>query len=124
MQAISEVGLSPQANQRADTLSGGQQQRVAIARMLAQQPKITLADEPVSNLDPQLADDVLSLLTETIQSLGSTLIMTIHQPEFAKRYAERIIGLRDSEIVFDAPPTALTDAMLAEIYGDELEAVL
>lgn len=121
MQAILEVNLAEQANQRADTLSGGQQQRVAVARVLAQEAEIILADEPVSNLDPALADDILELLVEVSQYHGATLLMSLHQPELAQRYAERIIGLRQGRIVFDGSAGALSEVNLAAIYGRQLK---
>jgi phosphonate transport system ATP-binding protein len=117
MQAIAEVGLIPQVNQRADTLSGGQQQRVAVARVLAQGAQIILADEPVSNLDPALADDILGLLVEVSRSHGATLIMSLHQPALAQRYAERIIGLRQGHIVWDSTANTLNHFAIGTTYG-------
>jgi phosphonate transport system ATP-binding protein len=117
MQAIAEVDLIGQAGQRADTLSGGQQQRVAVARVLAQEAEIILADEPVSNLDPALADDILRLLVEVTRRHGVTLLMSVHQPALAKRYAKRIIGLRQGRIVFDGESDELSRPILNSIYG-------
>ncbi|MGH6902884.1 MAG: phosphonate ABC transporter ATP-binding protein, partial [Geminicoccaceae bacterium] len=88
--AVREVGLSEQLAQRADALSGGQRQRVAIARVLAQEPEIILADEPVSNLDPALTDDILGLLTRASERRGATLIMALHQPRLATAHAGRV----------------------------------
>lgn len=116
MQAIYEVDLAPQAAQRADTLSGGQKQRVAVARVLTQEAQIILADEPVSNLDPTLADDILGLLSSVSQRRNVTLLMSVHQPALARRYADRVIGLRDGEIVYDADANSLDAAALHEIY--------
>ena len=119
--AICEVGLQEQVHQRADTLSGGEQQRVAVARALAQQPEIVLADEPVSSLDPAWADDVLELIAEVQTHHHVTLLMSLHQPHLARRFAERIIGLRDGRVVFDGPPAGLTEARLEDIYrGDQI----
>lgn len=117
MRAVHEVDLAPQANQRADTLSGGQQQRVAVARVLAQEAEIILADEPVSNLDPALADDILGLLVEVSRRHGATLLMSVHQPALAQRYAERIIGLRLGQVVYDNLAGALTGPAAQAIYG-------
>jgi len=114
--AIAEVGLAAQVHQRADTLSGGEQQRVAIARAVAQQPELILADEPVSSLDPAWADDVLALLAEVQQHHQTTLVMSLHQPDLARRFATRIIGLRQGRVVFDGNPARLTPAELEEIY--------
>jgi len=117
MQAIREVELVPQANQRADTLSGGQQQRVAVARVLAQEAEIILADEPVSNLDPALADDILRLLVEVSQRHDATLLMSVHQPMLAQHHAERIVGLRQGQVVFDSVASALSGPAAQAIYG-------
>ncbi len=114
--AICEVGLQEQVHQRADTLSGGQQQRVAIARVVAQQPEVILADEPVSSLDPVLGAEVLSLLLDVTQHHNATLILNLHQPALAKRFVKRVIGLRDGKIVFDGSPSRLTDDQLQEVY--------
>lgn len=119
MQAISEVELIPQVNQRADTLSGGQQQRVAVARVLAQEAQIILADEPVSNLDPALADEILGLLVAVSQSHGATLLMSLHQPALAQRYAERIIGLDQGCIVYDSQAGMLNGSMTETPCGRE-----
>ena len=120
MDAISEVNLLPQASQRADTLSGGQLQRVAIARVLAQEPEIILADEPVSNLDPALSDEILGLLVEVSQRHGVTLIMNVHQPALAKRYADRIIGLKEGRVVFDDRATQINVMDLRFLYEPNL----
>jgi phosphonate transport system ATP-binding protein len=117
MQAIAEVDLVAQANQRADTLSGGQKQRVAIARVLAQGARLILADEPVSNLDPALADEVLGLLADVSRRHNVTLLMSVHQPELARRFAERIIGMRAGGVVFDEAPEAFDAAAMRSIYG-------
>ncbi|MCH8968919.1 MAG: phosphonate ABC transporter ATP-binding protein [Planctomycetes bacterium] len=114
--AICEVGLQEQVHQRADTLSGGQQQRVAIARVVAQQPEVILADEPVSNLDPVLGAEVLTLLVEVTKHHDATLILNLHQPALAKRFVNRVVGLRDGRIVFDDLPSRLTDDQLQEVY--------
>jgi phosphonate transport system ATP-binding protein len=114
--AICEVGLEQQVHQRADTLSGGERQRVAVARAVAQQASIILADEPVSSLDPVWAEDVLELIAEVQTHHQTTLIMSLHQPGLAIRFASRIIGLRNGRIVFDDTPAALTAARLEELY--------
>jgi len=119
--AICEVGLRDKLHRRADTLSGGEQQRVAVARALAQQPSLILADEPVSSLDPAWAEDVLDLIAEVQAHHDATLVMSLHQPELARRFAKRIVGLRHGRVVFDGPPSALTPARQEELYrGDEI----
>ncbi len=114
--AICEVGLQHKVHQRADTLSGGEQQRVAVARALAQQPTLILADEPVSSVDPAWAEDILELILEVQAHHDATLVMSLHQPDLARRFAQRIIGLRDGRVVFDGTPAALTDTRLKELY--------
>ncbi len=117
--AICEVGLRDQVHQRSDQLSGGEQQRVAVARAVAQQPSIILADEPVSSVDPAWAEDVLELIAEVQRHHQATLIMSLHQPDLARRFAERIIGLRKGRVVFDDEPAKVTEADLKELYrGD------
>lgn len=116
IKAIKEVNLEEQAGQRTDTLSGGQLQRVAIARVLAQEAEIILADEPVSNLDPSLADEILGLLGEVSSRHGVTLMMNLHQPALAQRYADRIIGLRQGKIVYDNEARFLNPIALRSIF--------
>ncbi|MGH6899678.1 MAG: phosphonate ABC transporter ATP-binding protein [Geminicoccaceae bacterium] len=115
--AVREVGLLEQLEQRADALSGGQRQRVAIARVLAQEPEIILADEPVSNLDPALTDDILGLLTRASERRGATLVMALHQPRLAVAHAGRVIGIEGGRIVLDEAPARLCDDALRSVYG-------
>jgi phosphonate transport system ATP-binding protein len=115
--AIAEVGLQDAAGQRADALSGGQRQRVAIARVLAQEPALILADEPISNLDPALTEEILALLVAACERRGATLVMSLHQPQLARQYALRVVGLRAGRIVLDAPTGGLTPQALHEVYG-------
>jgi len=116
-EALRRVGLEAYADRRATELSGGQRQRVAIARALAQQPRMILGDEPVSNLDPATSRSIMDLLAEINERDGITLIINLHSVELARRYARRIIGMADGRIVFDGPPSALDDAALEAIYG-------
>ncbi len=122
MDAIEEVNLPGKINQRTDTLSGGELQRVAIARVIAQEAEIILADEPVSNLDPGLAHEILDLIIQISQSHCITLIVNLHQPALAKRYADRIIGLRKGRIVFDNKASQLTNSVLRDIYENEFNS--
>jgi len=117
LDAIERVGLLEYALRRADQLSGGQQQRVGIARALVQEPKLILADEPVASLDPASADRVLGLLHRICKDDGITAIVSLHQLDFAKRYADRIVGLAAGRIVFDGPPASLGKSEIARIYG-------
>jgi phosphonate transport system ATP-binding protein len=120
MQAIAAVDLLNQMTQRCDTLSGGQQQRVAIARVVAQEPEIILADEPVSSLDPALADEVLTLLVEVSSKRSTTLVMSLHQPALARRYARRIIGLRGGRVVWDTAATELPETAVQSLYERQI----
>lgn len=113
---LERVGLADKALTRVDNLSGGQMQRVGVARALAQQPDTLLADEPVASLDPATADKVLSLLRRVCQEDAITAVVSLHQVELATRFADRIIGLAQGEVVFDGPPSALTTQVLGIIY--------
>ena len=107
LHCLERVGLADKALARIDQLSGGQQQRVGIARALAQQPSMILADEPVASLDPATSEKVLGLLRDICQEDGITAVISLHQLEYAQRFADRIIGLANARIVFDAPPADL-----------------
>jgi phosphonate transport system ATP-binding protein len=98
-------------------LSGGQQQRVGIARALVQEPALILADEPVASLDPASADRVLGLLHKICKADGITAIVSLHQVEFAKRYADRIVALTQGQVVFDGSPASLGSQEVGRIYG-------
>jgi phosphonate transport system ATP-binding protein len=116
--ALAETGLAELAGRRADSLSGGQRQRVAIARTLAQDPELFIADEPVSNLDPVLAADMLALVAEAVARRKATIVMVAHHPTLALKLAERTLGLVDGRIAFDsASGAALDAAALRRIYG-------
>ncbi|KAM9867354.1 phosphonate ABC transporter ATP-binding protein [Leucobacter aridicollis] len=116
MACLERVGLADRAHDRADSLSGGQQQRVAIARALCQRPRMILADEPVSALDPRAADDVMRLLRQLAVEEGLGVAAVLHQPHLARAYADRVIGLRDGHLVFDYPVAELDDTELAALY--------
>lgn len=116
LQCLERVGLLDKALTRVDQLSGGQQQRVGIARALAQRPRLILADEPVASLDPVSADKVLSLLHRICKEDGISAVISLHQVELARKYADRIVGLAHGRLVFDATPDALTPAQAAALY--------
>ena len=116
LSAIDRVGLIDKALTRADALSGGQQQRVGIARALIQKPRLMLADEPVASLDPLTAESVLQLLHDICKTDHLTAVVSLHQIEFAKRFADRIVGLNQGRVVFDGKPAALTDADIQRLY--------
>lgn len=114
---IDRVGLLDKALARADMLSGGQQQRVGIARALVQAPRLLLADEPVASLDPATAHSVLSLLHEICKLDGLTALVSLHQVELAQTFADRVVGLRQGSIVFDAKPDQLIPEVQARLYA-------
>ena len=116
--ALADCGIADLAERRVDSLSGGQRQRVAIARCLAQEPLLILADEPVSSLDPTRAAEILTLLTEAARARGATVVFSSHQPDLARRFAQRIVGMRDGRIAFDLPRSELSEAATADIYRD------
>jgi phosphonate transport system ATP-binding protein len=124
LECLEMVALGHKAFQRADTLSGGEQQRVAIARALAQRPRLILAHEPVASLDPKIARQVLDYLKDISQRLGISVICNLHQIDFAREYAERIIGLSQGKLIFDGPPSTLTDDIIAQIYGSQTESAV
>ncbi|HHK5551811.1 phosphonate ABC transporter ATP-binding protein [Bacillus anthracis] len=117
-QSLKRVNILEKAYERADELSGGQQQRVSIARALAQEAKIILADEPVASLDPLTTKQVLDDLKKINEDFGITTIVNLHSIDLARQYATRIIGLHAGEIVFDGLVEEATDEKFAEIYGD------
>jgi phosphonate transport system ATP-binding protein len=121
-QALERVGISEQAHKRADELSGGQQQRVGIARALMQQPEMILADEPVASLDPVLAHSILGYLETLNQEEGMSILCSLHYLDLVQRYASRVIGLRDGEVVYRgtrAEIRRMTDSEFKDIYGEE-----
>ncbi|MEM8837184.1 MAG: phosphonate ABC transporter ATP-binding protein [Pseudomonadota bacterium] len=117
LSCLDRVGLFEKALTRCDSLSGGQQQRVGIARALVQEPRIILADEPVASLDPASSDRVLSLLRKICKEDRIPLIMSLHQLEYARTFADRIIGLSEGRIVFDDHPDRFDDTAYTAIYG-------
>jgi len=116
-EAINDVGLADLAEQRVDQLSGGQRQRVAVARCLAQEPKILIADEPVSNLDPTSAAKVLDLAKSCAEARGVTLLISSHQPKLVASYVDRIVGLQQGRVAFDKPADTVTPEDLGSLYG-------
>ena len=113
------VGLDGMENKRVDELSGGQRQRVGIARAVVQEPKIVLADEPTSSLDPETSRDVMELLTYIAVDRDVPVLINIHEVDLAEKYADRILGLHDGELVFDGPAADLTSESKGVIYRGE-----
>jgi phosphonate transport system ATP-binding protein len=123
MAALARVGVADYAGQRANTLSGGQQQRGAIARALVQKARILLADEPVASLDPVSARRVMEILRDLNQSDRLTVVVTLHQVDYALRYCDRVVALKAGRLAFDGPASTLDRARLVDIYGPEFEDV-
>jgi phosphonate transport system ATP-binding protein len=121
--ALERVGIPEKADNRADQLSGGQQQRVGIARALMQEPRLMLADEPVASLDPVLAHSILQYLELLNRQDGITVLCSLHFLDLVHRYASRVVGLKDGELVFDGLPAELTPQKFKEVYGEEAEMV-
>ncbi|EFO80069.1 phosphonate ABC transporter, ATPase subunit [Oscillochloris trichoides DG-6] len=116
---IESVGLGEQIYKRCDQLSGGQKQRVGIARALVQQPKMLLCDEPIASLDPNSSKIIMDTLREINQNLGITVLVNLHQVDVALRYADRVIGIKRGQLVFDGDPNLITDQQIHQIYGSE-----
>lgn len=114
---LARLGIADHAAKRAEALSGGQQQRVAIARALMQDPKIILADEPIASLDPMNAQIVMDALRRIHEEDGRTVVCNLHTLDTARRYCDRVIGMRDGRVVFDGTPEQLTTGAAREIYG-------
>jgi phosphonate transport system ATP-binding protein len=121
LEALEKVGILDKAFVRVDQLSGGQQQRVALARTLAQSPDIILADEPIASLDPVTAKLVMDDFKRINQDMNISVIMNIHHVEVALEYADRIIGIRKGEVVFDGRSAEVTKDVLSYIYGGKVE---
>jgi phosphonate transport system ATP-binding protein len=122
--ALQRVGIADWAFQRAASLSGGQQQRAAIARAMVQRAELVLADEPIASLDPEAARRVMESLAELNRADRVTVLVSLHQVQFAMRYCPRTIALRDGKVVFDGASAALTPEKLGELYGAEAEELL
>jgi phosphonate transport system ATP-binding protein len=117
--AMEKVGMLREWHKRASELSGGQQQRVGVARALAQEPKLLLADEPVSSLDPLTADIVLGHFVEIVRGEKLAALMNLHTVELARKYSDRMVGVREGRAVWEGKPAEATTELLKSIYGDE-----
>jgi len=118
-QTLDRVGLLKHESDRVDELSGGQRQRVGIARAILQNPKIILADEPTSSLDPETSGNVLNLLTEIAVDEDIPVLINIHELDLALEYADRLIGLNSGEVVFRGPPSDFDESVEGTIYRGE-----
>jgi len=123
LKQLERVGIANQANKRADELSGGQQQRVGIARAMAQDPEMILADEPVASLDPVLAHTIMQYLEQINTEDGVTVLCSLHFLDLVHRYADRAIALNEGILMFDGSPKEIDDVKFKEIYGKDAERV-
>lgn len=119
--ALEKVGMLREWHKRASELSGGQQQRVGVARALAQEPKLLLADEPVSSLDPLTADIVLGHFVEIVRGEKLAALMNLHTVELARKYSDRMVGVREGRAVWEGKPAEATTEIFKSIYGDEYD---
>ncbi|VAW06679.1 ABC transporter, ATP-binding protein (cluster 12, methionine/phosphonates) [hydrothermal vent metagenome] len=117
LRALERVGIVEKAYVRATNLSGGQQQRVGIARALAQEPKVILADEPVASLDPVTSHIVMRDLKKINEDLGITTLINLHFLDLARQYGQRLIGLRAGKLVYDGNINDVNDEIFRQIYG-------
>lgn len=121
-EALQQVDLAEKVYVRADQLSGGQQQRVSIARVLTQNPKIILADEPTASLDPKTAQSVMHYLKMLNQEYGMTVVANLHSIELAQQFGDRVIGVKSGEIIYDGKMSQTPAAFFTNIYADKVEA--
>lgn len=124
LQSLDRVGLADLAGQRASTLSGGQQQRVAIARALTQRAEVILADEPIASLDPESARKVMEILADINRTDGKTVVVTLHQVDYAVRYCPRAVALKGGRIHFDGDGSQLSSQFLNDLYGADVDTSL
>lgn len=121
LEALIAVGIEQKAWVRANMLSGGQQQRAAIARCLVQGARVILSDEPIASLDPESSRNVMELLASLNAERGTTVVVSLHQVDFAFKYCPRTVALHRGRVVYDGPSAALTPQLLCELYGSEAE---
>ena len=124
LEALARVGIAHHAYKRASALSGGQQQRAAIARAIVQKAGIILADEPIASLDPEAARRVMQTLADLNREDGTTVMVSLHQVDFAQRFCPRTVALSHGKVVYDGPTAALTPSMLHELYGADAAELL
>jgi phosphonate transport system ATP-binding protein len=120
LELLGQVGLGDQAFKRCADLSGGQKQRVGISRALMQGASLILADEPIASLDPWTSETIMQTLKDVVAREGITTIVNLHQVDFAKEFAHRIVGLREGELYCDVPTSALDDSTIKELYSTDI----
>ena len=123
LEALVDVGIEQTAWQRASTLSGGQQQRAALARCLVQGAKLIVADEPIASLDPESSRKVMDLLAMMNKEFGCTVMVSLHQVDYALRYCKRTIALAHGNVVYDGPSSGLTPTVLKQLYGTQADSL-
>jgi phosphonate transport system ATP-binding protein len=121
-EALKKVGIAEKLLERTDELSGGQQQRVAIARVLVQDPEIILGDEPVSSVDPTLANAIVKLLLDISEETKKTLVVSLHSVDLALAYFPRVIGMQHGKVFFDLSPDRISESMLEQLYAGSRES--
>ncbi|MEY8762802.1 MULTISPECIES: phosphonate ABC transporter ATP-binding protein [Clostridium] len=121
---LDKVGLINYMYKRASELSGGQKQRVGIVRALMQEPSLLLCDEPIASLDPGNSKVIMDLIRDLVKERGITCIVNLHQVEIAKRYADRIIGIKNGEVVFDGVPSLLSNKIIEDIYDTSMDNLM
>jgi len=124
IELLDEIELGDHLYNRAAELSGGQKQRVGIARAIMQDPSVLLCDEPIASLDPSMSKIIMDTIFTMAMKHGITAVVNLHQIDVALRYATRIIGLHQGEVVFDGPPAALTTAMIEKIYNTSIAELM
>lgn len=122
--ALTKVGLGSRMRHYPSELSGGQQQRAAIARTLVQGARVVLADEPIASLDPEASRKVMEMLARINREDGSTIVVSLHQVDMAKRFCQRVIALHQGRVVYDGPAADLSTAMLRDLYGMQADEIL
>lgn len=121
VRSLERVSMLHRAEHRADRLSGGEKQRVSIARALAQEPRVILADEPVASLDPELSEQILADLARVARDEGVPTLINIHDVDLALECCDRIVAIAQGVVVYDGAPSGVTDEVLNQTYRFDRE---